>query len=283
MTCFTEKMNCMKEEIFSFRRFLLVLRRDVMVNWKNYLTWFLAIYGVLLFGLFMLLAFGNYRTFGTLSASFSFWFSLVSGFCYLFAASRMLKPLADKSGGISMLTLPASNLEKFLVRALCATAGCFAVVYAALLASSLTYYPLVALFGLGDSFYGSLLAEAYNSTLPNSTNVMVNGVSYPAALLLWGFALWQHSLFVYGAGRWRRHPFAKSFGIMILALFAGLWLVYILVSQPAVREYLRTEEGGAVGGWSVTAVLYLWAVWNWFSSWRRFSRAQVVEIKRLRP
>lgn len=274
----------MKEEIFSFRRFLLVLRRDVMVNWKNYLTWLSVIYGVLFFGLFLMLVFSNgeSRTFGTLSASFAFWFSLVSGFCYLFAASRMLRPLADKPGGISMLTLPASNLEKFLVRVLCATAGCFVTVYVALLACSLTYYPLAAVFGLGDSFYGSLLTDAHIFVFPKF-NAVVNGRAYSAALLLWGLVLWQHSLFVYGAGRWRRHPFAKSFGVMVLAFFAGLWLIYILMSQPAVREFLKTEEGVAVAKWSITAVLYLWTVWNWISCWRRFSRAQIVEVKRRRP
>lgn len=52
------------------------------------------------------------NSFNVIADTFYSWFSLVLTVGGLIAASSMLKPISDKTGSISLLTLPATNAEK---------------------------------------------------------------------------------------------------------------------------------------------------------------------------
>ena len=148
---------------FSVRRLWTVAKRDAALDWKTNLAHFLEFAGALLAGLviIMLPAKTDGNSFNVIADTFYSWFSLVLTVGGLIAASSMLKPISDKTGSISLLTLPATNAEKFVERALMVTVGYTISALAALVVVGVLYYPLAFIFGI-DS-YGSLTAYCTQS------------------------------------------------------------------------------------------------------------------------
>ncbi|MDR2954570.1 MAG: hypothetical protein LBV43_05770 [Prevotella sp.] len=115
----------MNNDIFSFRRFGLLLKKDIQENWKKYLMYILIMYGVV--ALYLIFLTNPYRQYegheiyqnkGLIEGTTVIFilFSIIS-------ASIMMLPINNKPNSISYLKIPASTLDKFMSRWLIVTVG----------------------------------------------------------------------------------------------------------------------------------------------------------------
>lgn len=104
---------------FSPARFWSVTTRDAALNWKTHLAHLLELAGTLLAGLLIIIITAKTHestSFVSIADTFYSWFALVLTMGGMIAASTVLNPISDKPGSIEFLTLPATNVEKFLSR-----------------------------------------------------------------------------------------------------------------------------------------------------------------------
>uniref|UniRef100_UPI00402670A9 hypothetical protein n=1 Tax=Candidatus Limisoma sp. TaxID=3076476 RepID=UPI00402670A9 len=213
------------------------------------------------------------------------WFSLVLTAGGLIAASSMLKPISDKTGSISLLTLPATNAEKFVERALMVTIGYTLSAFAALVVVGVLYYPLAFIFGI-DS-YGSLTAyctqtffaptfDSISTQVSVENQILVMAWQWRGRLLAWGSLLWIQSLFVLGGTVWRKFAFVKTLGI---ALVLGIVFSIVLVwawHPASSEEFYSTFPVFLV---TTGSLCLAFAVVNWAVAYRLFVGKQIVETK----
>lgn len=268
------------DKMFDLRRFSMVMKRQMMENWKGAVSGVLVVYGILLAGLLVILVpllfAGEDPSFQQVGSVFSSWFFMVINFGAIYMASRILKPCSTKTGCVSMLMLPASNFEKFVARVLAVSVGFFLTVLVALLAVSLTYYLLVPLFRLGSGGYGSLLAYSLGGLLPAEEREFTWGLFY-----MLGVVCWAYSVFVLGGVLWRRHAFGKALGVLIGAFFLFVISMGMVLSD---FQTLKTLDRQTIETAFVLVGLFWWlcAVGNWIYGYRRFTRLQIVGPKRKR-
>ncbi len=269
---------------FSCNRLWAVTKRNLVMDWKANLAFFLEVTGILLVGLVIIMLSGWVSTlhhgsrFIPVADTFYSWFSFVTVVGFLIQASQLLHPIARKSGSIDMLMLPASNAEKFVSRVLFATVGYTVMTLAALEVVSLLYYPLAWIFS-GD--YGSLSLYALKTTFVNDnihTEVVYNGqMLVNSSFFAVGWWLWIHSSFVLGSALWRRFPFVKMlFAVLLFSFVMGLVIAWMW--RPGTVTYI--EETISTVYLILSGVMCVFAVANWAVSYWLFTRKQVVEIKR---
>lgn len=142
---------------FSPARFWSVTTRDAALNWKTHLAHLLELAGTLLAGLLIIIITAKTHestSFVSIADTFYSWFALVLTMGGMIAASTVLNPISDKPGSTEFLTLPATNVEKFLSRVTIVTLGFALSALVSLVAVGALYYLLAAIFGLDA--YGSL-------------------------------------------------------------------------------------------------------------------------------
>lgn len=273
---------------FSVRRLWTVAKRDAALDWKTNLAHFLEFAGALLAGLviIMLPAKTDGNSFNVIADTFYSWFSLVLTVGGLIAASSMLKPISDKTSSISLLTLPATNAEKFVERALMVTVGYTISALAALVVVGVLYYPLAFIFGI-DS-YGSLTAyctqsffaptfDNINTKVSVENQIVVMAWQWRGQLLAWGYLLWMQSLFVLGGTVWRKFAFVKTLGI-VLVLGIVFSIVLVQAWHPATtEEFYSTYPVFLV---TTGSLCLAFAVVNWAVAYRLFVGKQIVETKK---
>ena len=226
------------------------------------------------------------NSFNVIADTFYSWFSLVLTVGGLIAASSMLKPISDKTGSISLLTLPATNAEKFVERALMVTVGYTISALAALVVVGVLYYPLAFIFGI-DS-YGSLTAyctqsffaptfDNINTKVSVENQIVVMAWQWRGQLLAWGYLLWMQSLFVLGGTVWRKFAFVKTLGI-VLVLGIVFSIVLVQAWHPATtEEFYSTYPVFLV---TTGSLCLAFAVVNWAVAYRLFVGKQIVETKK---
>lgn len=269
------------ENIVDYRRFGLVLKREVLGNWRSLLLNVLVVYGILLAGLLISMASvyttGSRVPYHEVSSAFTGWYFFVFYFGAAYQASRIFRPCADKRGCIAMLMLPATNCEKFLSRVILVTVGFFMMLTIALLAISATYSALTLLMGLDDSWYGFLFADGLWAFVPE--------VVYAPHEFSWGpfygfsVLMWIYSVFVFSGALWRKHPFPKAVGVLVAVFVAGVLVFVLSVSDFKTLKHISVD---VIEAWMAGLGVFwmLWAVVNWIFAYRRFARMQIVEPKR---
>ena len=141
----------------------------------------------------------------------------------MIAASTVLKPISDKPGSIEFLTLPATNVEKFLSRMTIVTLGFALSALVSLVAVGALYYLLAAIFGLDA--YGSL--TFYCLKVLFTPTQMLEGPareawSWQGTLASYGFLVCLQSMFMLGGSVWRRFPLVKTLGVVVALASSSL-------------------------------------------------------------
>lgn len=270
---------------FSVRRLWAVAKRDVALDWKTFLAHFLEFAGALLAGLVIIMT--SSKSFNIISDTFYSWFSLVTVVGGFIAASSILKPIGTKTGSISMLTLPATNAEKFVERALMVTVGYLLSVFAALVVVDLLYYPLGLVFGVESfgslacyctkSFFSIAAPAGFETQVMVESKMVAVAWQWQGMLLSWGAMLWAQSLFVAGGALWRKFAFVKTLGVF-LAVGIVFTIALVHMWHPATpEEFTSTFPMVLTSTGSLCLAL---AVANWAVAYRLFVGKQVVEIKK---
>ena len=305
-------MNTINDK-FSFARLGAVLKCDFVEHrWSNIAAFFI------LFAAFLASQLANMNSIiGTglrhsiqpdqympsLAANFVPFFYGVLSLALMCAAADMCGvPLKTKGRGLNYLMMPATNMEKFVARALVNTILLIVMAFAALLLADLVRMLFVPLFEVKE-FYGFTLprilvalgnpfsaaysagGEVWGPTVDGTVRVIGFSTYYGAVNVTTMVAafLFAHSLFILGGCVWRKAAIIKIWITQIVVTSAVVWIFVKL--EPYVLPWLgdvltslfETEQqaGMTLMNIAIPVLLALTAL-NWWLGYRLFSRKQVV-------
>lgn len=287
------------ETTFSMTRVQHIMRRDLIENWKSNLYGLLGIFAACFFPMLGFLwsaerwteeGYPEVYSFERFCGNMLGIIGMVVSVAMIYYASRIMKCMDNKEKRISYLLLPATKLEKFFSRALFVTVGTVLMILVALLALELTHYLLLPVFDLPAVYSQPMLVEVFSLRWAHAS---VDATGEPVyswwlmQLLVWIFCLWNHSLFILGGSFWYKHPFLKTIGaclaVTILGgiLFANLAEgVFLARFSDWMQEHYQDTPQTVNGLLTIISVVFLlFTVFNWWLSYRLFTRSEVVKRK----
>lgn len=285
---------------FSMVRVRNIMQRDLIENWKSNLYGLLGIFAAFFFPMLGFLwsaedwvetGFPEVYSFHRFCGNMLGVIGMVVSFAMIFYASRIMKCMDSKENRISYLLLPATKLEKFFSRAVLVTIGTLLMVLVALLALELTHYLLLPLFDLPTVYSQSLLVEVFSMKWATHASVDVTGEPvyswWLMQLLGWIFCLWNHSLFILGGSFWYKHPFLKTIGTCLaVTILGGIMFASLAEGGSLIRfsewikEHFQDTPQFVDGVLASIAVFFLlFTLFNWWLSYRLFTRSQVIKRK----
>lgn len=278
---------------FDLHRFGMVLRWDLLTNWKSYFYSIagLAI-GIIMLSISMLYSFphshyiveggdlGNYyesRMTGFLAAIFILFFFI--------SACNIFSNMKTKLQRESFMMLPANNLEKYAARFLMMSVGSILIMVIATLIGDFVQFVLSFFMtpGYHASIIGSSLSQIYKAATDSGNDpisILAWQCKADAALVGWSFLIMIYSFTLLGGTFFRKQP-------IILTAVSGI-IIFMIIGYCGSK----LEEWGAFDFythlnydnpgtslciaifWSVV-FLALAAVSLW-ASYKLFTRMQVI-------
>ena len=301
---------------FSFSRFGMVLKRDLIENRGRYLgTFFILFIAFLVFQLHDIkdiIEMSLIRTYeqgdymGSLATDCKpLFYGLLSLSLMCAAADMTSVPMGGKTSATNYMMMPATNLEKFLSRVFINVVLVIILAYAALFLADLVRMLFVPFYEIKE-FYGFTVPRALVAWMEPLKEIYIDGASgyevvnneivYPywkkdLAIMAVSFVviltLWAHSLFVLGGCFWRKKAMLKMFFIGLALILTFAWLVGEM--KPTCWQWFNEN----VASWletnfdsdrdfnrfifSIGIPLFLgFIALNWWLSFRLFSRKQIV-------
>lgn len=282
---------------FSFRRVGLLIKRDVVENWKASLYYLgLAVAGFL-FLMYMSVpdSTREWMLYDT-GLRFNYLEELlppcrgVLTFLAMFLICNAMGHMATKGKRTDFLILPARNMEKFIARYLYLVLWFVAIVFVAFVVADAVHLLLFPLLGYGeyrevcDWLLPTLFdAGAWDSVFNADVigRFSVNDKDWVGVLFVCMMHVLAFSMFALGGNYWRKHAFLKTVGVMMLLIVAGSWIAYLLVkdmSGSLHREIFWVHYNNFIVCCSV--LFGVLSVLCWYWAYRLFCRSQVVEPKR---
>lgn len=219
---------------FDLHRFGMVLRWDLLTNWKSYFYSIagLAI-GIIMLSISMLYSFPhsyfiverdlNYyyecRMTGFLAAIFILFFFI--------SACNIFSNMKTKLQRESFMMLPANNLEKYAARFLMMSIGSIIMMLIATLIADFVQFVLSFFMtpGYHASIIGSSLSQIYkaatDATCNNPISILAWQYKIDAALLGWSFLIMIYSFCLLGGTFFRKQP-------IILTAVSGIIIFMII-------------------------------------------------------
>lgn len=215
----------------------------------------------------------NFQSF-TSFALFVFLIICSIGGCWIFSNMK------TKEQRITFKMLPATDLEKFVVRALYATVVWWLMAFVAFCLADL-FRMLVSLVA-GVSIKGSAVPLFFSMIFAN-TNVSINSlntndVAFAAAIYTMANAwvFWAHSLYILGGTLFRRRQFVLT---TLAHSIIGLVFTPMLIHFVDSSDSLALRDSLVAIVWTAAAVFAVWGLLDWWLSYRIFRRMQVINNK----
>ena len=198
----------------------------------------------------------------------------------MIGGSWLFNNMKTKEQRITFKMLPATDLEKYVARALYATVVWWLMGLAAFCLADVLrmFISLIAGIGVVKSTIPDFFAEYFGSSVNSSFYAEYGCTTFYVALLAmlyaWGF--WVHSLYILGGAFFRRHQFV---------LTSLVHLVLIMVFTPLLVHFVKTVDNAffnnwkLVLAWSGAVVFAALGVLDWWLSYKIFRRMQVVNNK----
>ena len=289
-------------KFFSFPRIAMVMKREIMENWKTNLYRLIVIYaGFLLVMVFTMskqassysdpqVAFQHYCS-NVLGA-----FVLIIGIFGIVYAANIMENMITKEKRIAFLMLPATMIEKFVARFLIVTVGLAVAVFVAASLAEITRYLLLPLFNVPETFHQSVLYNLLSMASVDGEQIY-RGSGYAmnmpyqnwlGELCGWAFLVWSHSLYILGGSYWYKKPFFKTLGtLMLISILCSVLSVHIIswVGNDGMRSFAEWLEANSQ--WMTlnkllslgVAFFSAFTMFNWWLSYRLFTRSQVIKPK----
>ena len=289
-------------KFFSFPRIAMVMKREIMENWKTNLYRLIGIYaGFLLVMVFTMskqassysdpqVAFQHYCS-NVLGA-----FVLIIGIFGIVYAANIMENMITKEKRIAFLMLPATMIEKFVARFLTVTVGLAVAVFVAASLAEITRYLLLPLFNVPETFHQSVLYNLLSMASVDGEQIYrgsgyVMNMPYQnwlGELCGWAFLVWSHSLYILGGSYWYKKPFFKTLGtLMLISILCSVLSVHIIswVGNDGMRSFAEWLEANSQ--WMTlnkllslgVAFFSAFTMFNWWLSYRLFTRSQVIKPK----
>lgn len=215
----------------------------------------------------------NFQSF-TSFALFVFLIICSIGGCWIFSNMK------TKEQRITFKMLPATDLEKFVVRALYATVVWWLMAFVAFCLSDL-FRMLVSLVA-GVSIKGSAV-PLFFSMISANTDVNINTLNsgdtaFAAAIYTMAnaWAFWAHSLYILGGTLFRRRQFVLT---TLAHSIIGLVFTPMLIHFVDSSDSLALRDSLVAIVWTAAAVFAVWGLLDWWLSYRIFRRMQVINNK----
>lgn len=215
----------------------------------------------------------NFQSF-TSFALFVFLIICFIGGCWIFSNMK------TKEQRITFKMLPATDLEKFVVRALYATVVWWLMAFVAFCLADL-FRMLVSLVA-GVSIKGSAV-PLFFSMISANTDVNINtlnsgDVAFAAAIYVMAnaWAFWAHSLYILGGTLFRRRQFVLT---TLAHSIIGLVFTPMLIHFVDSSDSLALRDSLVAIVWTAAAVFAVWGLLDWWLSYRIFRRMQVINNK----
>ena len=196
------------------------------------------------------------------------------GGCWIFSNMK------TKEQRITFKMLPATDLEKFVVRALYATVVWWLMAFVAFCLADL-FRMLVSLVA-GVSIKGCAV-PLFFSMISANTDVNINtlnsgDVAFAAAIYTMAnaWAFWAHSLYILGGTLFRRRQFVLT---TLAHSIIGLVFTPMLIHFVDSSDSLALRDSLVAIVWTAAAVFAVWGLLDWWLSYRIFRRMQVINNK----
>jgi len=224
-----------KNNVFNWKRFILVLMKDVKENGRSRLIRHLAITGTIA-ALFVWMGIQAYEDFYLYPrmVSYDLFWPTVEPLYFLgflvfgcITASLLFGNMTTKAEKHQVLTLPASDLEKFLSRWLI-----YMVIYPLLFIVSLEIADAIRVLILNPFFGKDQLVSLFPLSIlwgnrPEEMNTMVG--EYQEFMILAGFYCILASAFALGSAIWHKNAAAKTLLVGLIILLCFAFMGYLLI------------------------------------------------------
>ena len=286
---------------FSFSRIAMVMKREIMENWKTNLYRLIGIYAA--FALVMILHMWTMSSGRPSQISFTAYcsnimgtFVFIIGIASIAYAANIMENMITKEKRIAFLMLPATMIEKFVARFLIVTVGLAVAVFVAASLAEITRYLLLPLFNVPETFHQSVLYNLLSMASVDGEQIY-RGSGYAmnmpyqnwlGELCGWAFLVWSHSLYILGGSYWYKKPFFKTLGtLMLISILCSVLSVHIIswVGNDGMRSFAEWLEANSQ--WMTlnkllslgVAFFSAFTMFNWWLSYQLFTRSQVVKPK----
>lgn len=288
-------------KFFSFSRIAMVMKREIMENWKTNLYRLIGIYAA--FALVMVLTMSKQVTYSDSQMAFQHYcsnimgtFAFIIGIFGIVYAANIMENMITKEKRIAFLMLPATMIEKFVARFLIVTVGLAVAVFVAASLAEITRYLLLPLFNVPETFHQSVLYNLLSMASVDGEQIY-RGSGYAmnmpyqnwlGELCGWAFLLWSHSLYILGGNYWYKKPFFKILGaLMLISILFSVLSVHILSwigddNMRSFSEWLETNFQWMTLNKLLSlgvAFFSAFTMFNWWLSYQLFTRSQVVKPK----
>lgn len=277
---------------FDLHRFGMVLRWDLLTNWKSYFYSIagLAI-GIIMLSISMLYTFphSHYIVGGDLG---NYYEDSMTGFLatiliafFFVSACNIFSNTKTKLQRESFMMLPANNLEKYAARFLMMSVGSILIMVIATLIGDFVQFVLSFFMtpGYHASIIGSSLSQIYKAATDSGNDpisILAWQCKADAALIGWSFLIMIYSFTLLGGTFFRKQP-------IILTAVSGI-IIFMIIGYCGSK----LEEWGAFDFythlnydnpgtslciaifWSV--VFLALAAFNYWASYKLFTRMQVI-------
>ena len=278
---------------FDLHRFGMVLRWDLLTNWKSYFYSMagLAI-GIIMISISMLYNFPHSRVIGAGGDLSDYYRCSIVGFLaalfmlFIFiSACNIFSNMKTKLQRESFLILPANNLEKYAARFLMMSVGSKLIMVIAMLIGDFVQFILSCFMtpGYHASIIGSSLRQIYEAATDagnDPISVLAWQCKADAALVGWSFLIMIYSFTLLGGTFFRKQP-------IILTAVSGI-VIFMIIGYCGSKlkewgafdffAHLNYDNPGTslcvAIFWSVV-FLALAAVSLW-ASYKLFTRMQVI-------
>ena len=267
------------------RKVWLVLKRDVLENWKKRLNAVVGIYGVIMVVMFVQLLAVKGELMIDAGSAFESFSETMSGFIWavlsvsMFVfASNIMRPMDTKEKRISFLMLPASRLEKYVARLVFVVFGSILSVICAVVAAELSRYLIMSVFGMSKEFYASLLPELFRVSESNMNVYGILEIDNMDVMIMKGiFWLFTFSTFILCGTIWYRNAFFKTLGLMVGVPIVLTMALFVVISVVDIRiEDLGTLDISYDGiAWAVNMFLLILTALFFMFSYMLFRKAQI--------
>ena len=290
---------------FSFSRIAMVMKREIIENWKKNLYAFIGLYAA-----FALVVVGNMwgmsmnaeNAFASPDIFFvRYCTNILGAFIFicllgsLIYASGILDNMRNKEMRISFLMLPATMLEKYVARFLMATLGFIIAAIVGMLLAEVTRYILLPLFDLPDVFHSSALFKVFSMLTIDGEQAFRGSYAFNMEYMPWlgeacgwSFLIWSHSLYVLGGSFWYKRAFLKTLGTLIVISILGSIITVQIVEWIGEEgmmglhdwleenfQWMTLNKLLAFGG----AFFSAFTMFNWWLGYKLFTRSQVIKPK----
>ena len=215
----------------------------------------------------------NFNSF-TSFALFVFLIICSIGGCWIF------NNMKTKEQRITFKMLPATDLEKFVARALYATVVWWLMGFIAFCLADL-FRMLISLIA-GIDIVKSAIPDFLNMLFGgNDHNISIFGetdMTYvlPLTFAANAWAFWVHSLYILGGALFRRRQFVLT---TLAHCIIGLAFTPIIVDFVDSLDKATAEQMFSIVMWTAGSVFTLLFLLNWWLSYKIFRRMQVINNK----